>query len=226
MLEITGLTKSFDTPRGALDVLRGVTLSLQAGESASIAGASGCGKSTLLYIIGGLDTPSSGEVSLDGVSPHRLKPAELATFRNRRVGFVFQDHCLLPQCSVIENVLAPTMVTGTTEEEIARARTLVERVGLAARIGHRPSELSGGEKQRVAIARALVREPALLLCDEPTGNLDRHTADGVAALLLELHTRLKTILVIVTHNPELAARCRRPLALEDGTLVALSASVS
>ena len=219
MLEITRLTKSFPTPQGPIDVLRGVTLTLTPGESASIVGASGSGKSTLLYIVGGLDAPSSGQVLLDGVNPHRLKPAELASFRNRRVGFVFQDHCLLPQCSVLENVLAPTIVSGTTSDDLDRARSFVERVGLGARVGHRPAELSGGEKQRVAIARALVREPAMVLCDEPTGNLDRHTAESVSALLLELHERMKTILVIVTHNAELAARCGRPFELVDGMLV-------
>jgi lipoprotein-releasing system ATP-binding protein len=218
MLEITGLSKSFETPQGPIDVLRGVSLTLRPGESASIVGASGSGKSTFLYIVGGLDTPSAGSVTLDGVDPHRLKPAALAAFRNRRVGFVFQDHCLLPQCSVMENVLAPTIVNGTSREDVDRARTLVERVGLGARLDHRPAELSGGEKQRVAIARALVREPALLLCDEPTGNLDRHTAESVAALLLELHARQQTVLVIVTHNPELAATCHRTFELRDGVL--------
>jgi len=219
MLQITGLTKTFATPQGPLDVLRGVTLTLNPGGSASIVGASGSGKSTLLYIVGGLDTPTTGHVSLDGVNPHQLKPGALAAFRNRRVGFVFQDHCLLPQCSVIENVLAPTIVSGTTIEDVERARLLTDRVGLGARVGHRPAELSGGEKQRVAIARALVREPKLLLCDEPTGNLDRHTAESVSTLLLELHERLKTILVIVTHNPGLASMCRRAFELVDGTLV-------
>jgi lipoprotein-releasing system ATP-binding protein len=218
MLEITSLAKSYPTPHGPIEVLRGLSLSLAPGESASIVGASGSGKSTLLYIVGGLDVPTSGQVLLDGVNPHRLEPAKLASFRNQRVGFVFQDHCLLPQCSVLENVLAPTIVSGTSQADVERARTFVERVGLAARVDHRPAELSGGEKQRVAIARALVREPTLLLCDEPTGNLDRRTAESVSTLLLELHERLKTILVIVTHNPDLAAKCRRPFELVDGAL--------
>jgi lipoprotein-releasing system ATP-binding protein len=219
MLEITSLAKSYPTPQGPLEILRGLSLTLAPGESASIVGASGSGKSTLLYIVGGLDVPTSGQVLLDGVNPHRLEPAKLASFRNQRVGFVFQDHCLLPQCSVLENVLAPTIVSGTSKEDVERARTFVERVGLGARVDHRPAELSGGEKQRVAIARALVREPAVLLCDEPTGNLDRRTAESVSTLLLELHERLKTILVIVTHNPDLAAKCRRPFELVDGALV-------
>jgi lipoprotein-releasing system ATP-binding protein len=218
MLSVSSLTKSYDTPQGPLAVLRGVSLQLAAGESASIVGASGSGKSTLLYVVGGLDTPTSGEVTLDGVNPHRLAPRELARFRNTRVGFVFQDHCLLPQCSVLENVLAPTLVTGTTAADIDRARGLLDRVGLGARTSHRPAELSGGEKQRAAIARALVREPALLLCDEPTGNLDRHTAESVSSLLLELHQRSQAILVIVTHNPELAALCQRQMEISDGAL--------
>jgi lipoprotein-releasing system ATP-binding protein len=218
MLLVSALTKSYPTPQGPLPVLRGVSLSLSPGDSMSIMGASGSGKSTLLYVVGGLDTPTSGEVTLDGVNPHRLGARELAAFRNTRVGFVFQDHCLLPQCSVLENVLAPTLVNGTTRDDIERARGLLDRVGLAARSEHKPAELSGGEKQRVAIARALVREPALLLCDEPTGNLDRHTAESVSALLLELHHRARTMLVIVTHNPELAGRCRRQLELIDGAL--------
>ncbi len=220
MLHIENLTKTFEAPHGTVDVLRGVSLALSPGESASIMGSSGSGKSTFLYIAGGLDAPTSGSVTLDGVNPYQLGPAELAAFRNARVGFVFQDHCLLPQCSVLENVLTPTIVSGTTPGDIERARTLLDRVGLSGRVDHRPAELSGGEKQRVAIARALVRQPKLLLCDEPTGNLDRRTADAVADLLLELHERLQTILVIVTHNPELAARCARRFELVDGRLSA------
>jgi lipoprotein-releasing system ATP-binding protein len=218
MLRVSVVTKAYPTPQGPLQVLRGVSLSLAPGESASIMGSSGSGKSTLLYIVGGLDTPTSGEVTLAGINPHRLPARELASFRNRQVGFVFQDHCLLPQCSVIENVLAPSIVNGTSAADIERARMLLDRVGLGARTSHKPAELSGGEKQRVAIARALVREPALLLCDEPTGNLDRHTADTVAALLIDLHQRANTILVIVTHNHELASRCGKQLDLVDGLL--------
>lgn len=218
MLLVSELTKAYATPQGPLPVIRGVSLSLDAGESASIMGASGSGKSTLLYVIGGLDTPTSGQVTLEGVDPHRLAPRELARFRNTRVGFVFQDHCLLPQCSVLENVLAPTIVSGTTAADIERAKGLLDRVGLGARTAHKPAELSGGEKQRVAIARALVREPKLLLCDEPTGNLDRQTAESVSALLLELHQRARTVLLIVTHNPELASLCGKRLELVDGAL--------
>ena len=222
MLRVDGLTKAFDGPasvNGApprLDVLRGVSFTLQPGESASIVGASGSGKSTLLYIVGGLDRPTGGTVTLGDVNPHTLDTKALAAFRNAKLGFVFQDHCLLPQCTVIENVLTPTIVTGTTKDDLDRARMLLDRVGLAARLDHRPAQLSGGEKQRVAIARALVRQPSLVLGDEPTGNLDRETAESVTALLLELHQQLKTILVIVTHNPDLAARCGRQFTLVDG----------
>ena len=170
-------------------------------------GPSGSGKSTLLYILGALEPPTAGGVTLDGQNPFGLRAAELAAFRNSRVGFVFQDHCLLPQCSVIENVLTPTLVSkGDGKEAEARARELLEQVGLADRLTHRPAELSGGEKQRVALARALVMRPLLLLCDEPTGNLDRDSAEVVASLLFELHGRQETILVVVTHSPELAAR--------------------
>jgi lipoprotein-releasing system ATP-binding protein len=218
VLEIVDIHKAYETPEGPLSILRGATLSLAPGESGSIMGASGSGKSTLLYIVGGLDRPSSGRVTLDGSDPHALSANDLAVFRNRSIGFVFQDHCLLPQCSVLENVLAPTIVTGTTGEDIQRAKDLVARVGLQARERHRPAALSGGEKQRVAIARALIRRPRLVLCDEPTGNLDRRSADAVSALLFELHARLETILLLVTHNVDLARRCARRYDLVDGRL--------
>ena len=216
MLRVEHLSKSFDGPPSAngqpparLDVLRDVSLTLKPGDSASIVGASGSGKSTLLYICGGLDRPTAGTVTLGDINPHTLDAKALAAFRNRRVGFVFQDHCLLPQCSVLENVLTPTIVTGTTKDDIDRARTLLDRVGLSKRLDHQPAELSGGEKQRVAIARALVRQPALLLCDEPTGNLDRETAESVTALLLELHAQLQTI-PVDRHAQPRAGRALRP----------------
>jgi lipoprotein-releasing system ATP-binding protein len=181
----------------------------------SIMGPSGSGKSSLLYILGTLEPPTSGTVTLGGEQPSQMKEDELAAFRNRHIGFVFQDHCLLPQCSVLENVLVPTLVARTGVDYAGRARTLLDAVGLSQRLDHRPAELSGGEKQRVAIARALVLEPTLVLCDEPTGNLDRRSADGVAGLLLDLHQRQKSILVLVTHSAELAGRfpIRRQLAL-------------
>ncbi|HEX8145610.1 MAG TPA: ABC transporter ATP-binding protein [Pyrinomonadaceae bacterium] len=207
MLEVENLSKEYRTPRGALPILSGVTLRLNRGDSAAVMGPSGSGKSTLLYILGALEPPTSGAVRLDGYDPFALGERELATFRNREVGFLFQDHCLLPQCSVLENVLTPTLVArGGGVDYGERARALLEQVGLAERIHHRPAELSGGEKQRAALARALVMRPTLLLCDEPTGNLDQKAADAVASLLLELHRAQETVLVVVTHSPDLAAR--------------------
>ena len=208
MLEVTNLTKSYQTPHGQLSILSGLSLSLSAGDAASIVGPSGSGKSTLLYILGALEPPTSGAVTLGGVDPFQLSPTALAAFRNRQVGFVFQDHLLLPQCTVLENVLVPTLV-GDSEGDVAEwAQDLLDRVGLADRLDHRPSELSGGERQRVALARALVRRPPLLLCDEPTGNLDRASGDVVASTLFDLHERQETVLVIVTHNTDLAGRCQ------------------
>lgn len=206
MLEVTDLTKEYATPRGSLPILSGVSLTLALGAAASIMGPSGSGKSTLLYIVGALEPPTAGLVTLDGRNPFQLAEKDLAAFRNKEIGFVFQDHCLLPQCSVLENVLTPTLVAEPDETFVSRARLLLDQVGLSHRIDHRPSELSGGEKQRVALARALIRKPKLLLCDEPTGNLDRSSAETVASLLLELHKQQQTILIVVTHSQELAAR--------------------
>jgi lipoprotein-releasing system ATP-binding protein len=169
-------------------------------------GPSGSGKSTLLYMMGALEPPTSGSVTLDGQNPFALKEQDLASFRNREIGFIFQDHCLLPQCSVLENVLTPTLVASNDGDHSERARTLLHAVGLTERLEHRPAELSGGEKQRVALARALIMQPKLVLCDEPTGNLDHRSAHVVASLLLDLHRQQKTILVVVTHNAELAAQ--------------------
>ena len=168
-------------------------------------GPSGSGKSTLLYVVGTLEPPTSGTVTLGGRDPFRLGEPELAAFRNRQVGFVFQDHCLLPQCSVLENVLLPTLVAADKSGHLERARALLEQVGLGERLDHRPAELSGGEKQRVALARALVLRPSLLLCDEPTGNLDAAAAETVAAILLDLHHREETMLILVTHSAEVAS---------------------
>ena len=210
MLEISQVGKQYATPRGPLTVLSGLSLALKRGEAAAIMGPSGAGKSTLLYIAGGLEPPTSGAVTLDGIDPYQLGEKELASFRNRKIGFVFQDHCLLPQCSVLENVLIPTLVTQSAapgkNDAPQRARELLEQVGLADRLDHRPGELSGGEKQRVALARALIRRPHLLLCDEPTGNLDEASAEMVAGLLLELHARRQTMLIVVTHSAALAGR--------------------
>jgi lipoprotein-releasing system ATP-binding protein len=210
MLIATRISKSYSTPRGDLTVLSDISLSLNRGDAVAIMGPSGSGKSTLLYILGTLERPSSGTVTLDGRDPFTLNERDQAAFRNRHIGFVFQDHSLLPQCSVLENVLAPTLVAPPAEREASadgpRAKQILGQVGLAERLDHRPGELSGGEKQRAAVARALIRNPTLLLCDEPTGNLDRVSADAVATLLLDLHAARETILVVVTHNPALAER--------------------
>jgi lipoprotein-releasing system ATP-binding protein len=209
VLQVDHVSKEYPTPRGALQIVSDITLSLSRGDAVSIMGPSGSGKSTLLYIIGALEPPTSGTVTLDGRNPYQLKERELAAFRNKEIGFIFQDHCLLPQCSVLENVLTPTLVSASGEpdaETNARARRLLDQVGLGDRLDHRPAKLSGGEKQRVALARALITRPQLLLCDEPTGNLDHQAADVVASLLLELHQQQKTILIVVTHSSELAVR--------------------
>jgi lipoprotein-releasing system ATP-binding protein len=207
MLNVTNLSKEYPTPRGALTVLSGVSFSLAPGDAVAIMGPSGSGKSSLMYVLGALEPPSSGTVTLDGQDPFQLPAAALAAFRNQSVGFVFQDHCLLPQCTVLENVLIPTLVApGRASGDMERARTLVDQVGLTNRIDHRPGELSGGERQRVAVARALVREPRLLLCDEPTGNLDRASADLIISLLLDLHRVQHGILIVVTHSAQIASR--------------------
>jgi lipoprotein-releasing system ATP-binding protein len=218
MLEARDISKSYPTPRGPLPILRGVSLALEQGEAIAIVGPSGTGKSTLLYILGALEPPTSGKVTLDGRDPFTLSDKDLSAFRNKEVGFVFQDHCLLPQCTVLENVLIPTMVGPADGDVQARARQVLSQVGLSQRLDHRPAELSGGEKQRVAIARALIRGPKLLLCDEPTGNLDRHTASQVADLLLEVNRVTKAILIVVTHSAELAARFPKSFELTEGVL--------
>ena len=212
MLVAENLSKHYDTPRGPVPVLTGVSLTVTRGESVAIMGPSGCGKSTLLYLLGALDPPSSGLVRIDDINPYALNERDQAAFRGANVGFVFQDHLLLPQLSALENVLAPTLVASSAAAR-ARAYELLAEVGLADRLDHRPSELSGGERQRVAIARALVRQPPLLLCDEPTGNLDRASAESVADVLFALHREKKTMLVVVTHNVELALRFERRFEL-------------
>jgi lipoprotein-releasing system ATP-binding protein len=219
MLNVDHISREYPTPAGPLRILEQVSFAMNAGDAAAIMGPSGSGKSTLLYILGALDRPTSGTVTLGGDNPFSLPPAELARFRNGRIGFVFQDHALLPQCSVLENVLVPTFVGAPDAEAPARARHLLERVGLGGRLDHRPAQLSGGERQRAAIARALVRQPQLLLCDEPTGNLDAASAGSVASLLFELHAAQKTVLVAVTHSETLAARFPIRFDLEQRTLV-------
>jgi lipoprotein-releasing system ATP-binding protein len=220
MLAVSDLAKSYPTPRGDLRILNGISLSLERGDAAAIMGPSGSGKSTLLYILGALEPPTAGRVALNGQDPYALDEAAQAAFRNEHIGFVFQDHSLLPQCSVLENVLAPTLVArGDGSGDAARARELLARVGLGDRLEHRPAELSGGEKQRAALARALIRNPTLLLCDEPTGNLDRTAADAVASLLLELHAAARAILIVVTHSPALADRFPLRFEMDGGRLL-------
>lgn len=218
-LIVRELSKSYSSASGDLSILRGVDLELRRGDALAITGPSGAGKSTLLYILGLLDQPTAGTVTLDGEQPLQLHALQQAAFRNRRIGFVFQDHHLLPQCTVLENVLLPTIPAVESPSAVEdRARKLLDRVGLAQRIGHRPAQLSGGERQRVAVCRSLINQPTLLLADEPTGNLDRATADTVGSLLLELNREQQSILICVTHNSELAERFPRRMELKDGKL--------
>lgn len=225
-LHVNNVVKEFPTAHERLRVLDGASFSLSSGDSVVVTGPSGSGKSTLLYVIGGLEPPTSGDVELSTGEADEfafiwsLSPRKQAAVRNQRIGFVFQDHNLLPQCTVLENVLIPTLPhSGSKEDATAHAQHLLERVGLAERTHHRPAELSGGERQRVAVCRALVNRPALVLADEPTGNLDPKTAETVGTLLLELGQDLKTMLVCVTHSLELAARFPQRLDLQSGKLV-------
>jgi lipoprotein-releasing system ATP-binding protein len=199
------ISKIFSMPGEQLQVLSGIDFSLSAGESASIVGPSGSGKSSLLYILGALEPPTTGTVLLGGKNPYEMDETMLAAFRNEKIGFVFQDHHLLPQCTVIENVLIPTLISHPGDWQ-THALDLLEQVGLKHRMKHRPHELSGGEKQRVALARALVLNPELVLCDEPTGNLDHESSKTVVELLLELHKKQQNILIVVTHNPDIAEK--------------------
>ena len=224
-LVVDNITKEFPTRGEPLVVLRGASLELLHGENLAILGPSGSGKSTLLYVVGTLDRPTSGRIELAGADPFSLAEPELADFRNQRIGFVFQDHYLLPQCSVLENVLLPTIAqagqgSANDSADVQRAEMLIDRVGLSNRIEHRPAELSGGERQRVAVARALIRKPAFLLADEPTGNLDRTTANAVGKLLLELQRESQTMMIVVTHSLELAAMFDRRMELDEGRLKA------
>ncbi len=215
------IVKEYPTPREPLRVLDGVSFTLQRGENLAILGPSGSGKSTLLSILGTLEPPTAGSIRLAGEDPYALGEAALSAFRSRRVGFVFQDHHLLPQCTVLENVLVPFLADGAaTQSDQERATQLLARVGLAERLTHRPAELSGGERQRVAIARSLVREPLLVLADEPTGNLDRTTAQSITELLLELQAERNAILIVVTHSTALAAALKKRMELDAGRLVA------
>ena len=225
-LLVENVTKQYPTRGEPLVVLRGVSLELDAGRNAAILGPSGSGKSTLLSIIGTLESPTDGRVELDGQDPAQLDEPGLAAFRNQRIGFVFQDHYLLPQCSVLENVLVPAVPKGRVPREtIDRGRMLLERVGLSDRLEHRPSELSGGERQRAALARALINAPELLLADEPTGNLDHTTADRIGQLLLELQQQEGMMLIVVTHSQRLAGIMQRQLELDLGQLKEMTRSL-
>jgi len=219
-LSARDLSKEYPGPGGPLCILDGVTLELAPGESLAIVGPSGSGKSTLLHILGALEPPTAGTVRLGGIDPYALSERNQAEFRNRQVGFVFQDHHLLPQLTLLENVLVPATVRRdrSSFDYVARARHLLERVGLGERLDHLPAELSGGERQRAALARALLGRPALVLADEPTGNLDRRSAAEVGTLLLDLEAEERSILVVVTHSVELAARFPRRMELDGGKL--------
>ena len=213
MLQVSNLSKDY----GSVEVLRGVSFSFTEGVSVAITGPSGSGKSTLLHIIGTLEKPTGGQVAINDTDPFVLSEPELARYRNSVIGFVFQDNHLLPQYSVLENVLVPTFAFKQQPDATERAHELLNRVGLTDRISHRPGELSGGEQQRVAIARALINQPNILLCDEPTGNLDTGTTETIANLLFELHQAEKNILIVVTHNLTFASRFQQHLQLADGT---------
>lgn len=213
MLQVSNLSKDY----GSVEVLRNVSFRFTDGVSVAITGPSGSGKSTLLHIIGTLEKPTNGQVRINNTDPFTLSEPELARYRNSVIGFVFQDHHLLPQYSVLENVLVPTFAFKQQPDANERARELLNRVGLTDRISHRPGELSGGERQRVAIARALINQPNILLCDEPTGNLDTATTETIANLLFELHQAEKNVLIVVTHNRTFASRFQQHLQLTDGT---------
>jgi ABC-type lipoprotein export system ATPase subunit len=227
LLRLTKVTKEYESPDSntPIKILNGVELQVDAAESVAIIGPSGSGKSTLLQIIGTLDRPTSGEVTLAGQDLNRLKDDQLAEVRNRRIGFVFQFHYLLPQCSVLENVLVPTLASRRSNDMPVpdkpehRANRLLKRVGLAERLSHRPGQLSGGERQRVAVVRALINRPQLLLADEPTGSLDHSSAEQLAELLAELNREEKVTLILVTHAVDLARRMKRTFELKDGKLV-------
>ena len=218
-LSVTNVSKQYPTRGEPLEVLRNVSLELAAGQNLAIIGPSGCGKGTLLHLLGTLDTPTSGKIELNGQDPFQLDEPGLADFRNHNIGFIFQEPHLLPQLSVLENVLIPALASGEPSADIVqRAHDLIQRVGLEDRIGHRPAELSGGERERAAVARSLLHQPTLLLADEPTGNLDRTNAQQVAQLLLEIQQQEQTILIVVTHSNELASQLQEQRTLDDGQL--------
>ncbi|MDO3379559.1 ABC transporter ATP-binding protein [Geoalkalibacter halelectricus] len=219
MIEVQGVKKRFSTPHGVVDVLKGIDLNILKGERVAILGSSGAGKTTLMHILGALDRPNEGLVRFEGEDIFALRGAALDEFRNRRVGFVFQFHQLLPEFNALENVMMPALVARCPRRQAsARAQELLEDVGLGHRLLHKPGELSGGEQQRVAIARALVQMPRLLLADEPTGNLDSGTTEEIYALLERLHREHGLTMVVVTHSLSLAQRMDRMIHMEDGLL--------
>lgn len=218
MLTTRELSKSYALGTASVPVLHGVTFQIAQGEQIAIVGPSGVGKSTLLHLLGALDRASSGEIELDGSHYSKLSSDELAQLRSRKIGFVFQSHHLLPEFTALENVLMPAQIAGSNGTDVQRATQLLERVGLAHRLHHRPGELSGGECQRVAVARALVNQPKLLIADEPTGNLDGDAAKAVQELLLSLAREQNSTLIIATHNLELARSMQRILRVHDGTV--------
>lgn len=222
MIDVTHVSKSYESPAGPVAVLRDVDLRVGAGEAVAIVGPSGSGKTTLLNLLGALDQPSGGSITIDGVAISGLDPEAAARFRNRAIGFVFQLHYLLPQISVLDNVLVPRLAGGWEESPAAtraRAESLLEQVGLKDRMAHRPYQLSGGEQLRVALARALINQPKIILADEPTGSLDAATGERVADVLAHVHASARVALVVVTHNPALAQRMQKTYRLEAGGLV-------
>lgn len=219
VLQMHKVTRTFDSPGGPLSILTDVSLRVMSNSAVAIRGPSGCGKSTLLYLAGTLDRPTSGLIEILGQNPWMLSSHDLASFRNQHIGFIFQDHQLLPQCSVLENVLLPSLAGFGSQDNVrARAEKLIDRVGLSHRLHQRPGRLSGGERQRVAVCRALVHEPSLLLADEPTGNLDPVTAEEIGTLLLEVAAENDTALLCVTHSDDLAARFAHSITLSHGHL--------
>jgi lipoprotein-releasing system ATP-binding protein len=218
-LKLSDVHKTFGSGERIVRVLNGITLELRGGQSLAVMGPSGSGKSTLLHLIGTLDQPTSGTIEINGKNPFALSEPDLAEFRNQGMGFVFQDHHLLPQYSVLENVMLPALAFKRDgSDPKSRAMSLLKRVGLDHRVHHYPAQLSGGESQRTAVARALMNEPSIILCDEPTGNLDHANAESVASLLFELHQQEKNLLIAVTHSPELASKFQQRFELRDGSL--------
>ena len=220
VLGCTNLGKSFSEGNAELQILRGINFSVDAGERIAIMGTSGSGKSTLLHLLGGLDEPSSGDVTIAGLQIRRLNPVQLGRLRNKELGFVYQFHHLLPEFTALENVAMPLLVGRVSPDEAEKqATSILDRVGLLARLSHKPGELSGGERQRAAVARALVTQPGCVLADEPTGNLDRHNAEQVYQLMLELNQDIGTSFLVATHDMSIAERMDRIMLLEDGRLI-------